>query len=147
MVLEKERSKNFAIIGVDISESMCKAARKGLPDEVTVVCANALEFLKDVKERYDLITIFDVIEHMTVDKARELLKKCNERLSPNGSVVIRTPNMSNILASYSRYKDITHQTGYTEWNIFQLLDEAGFQGHQIIKSGLSLKTRLTLAIA
>ena len=122
------------LIGVDISKSMYEVARRVLPDEITIVSADGLEFLKNVKYQYDLITIFDFIEHMTVDRAYELLKECHEKLAPKGSVVIKTGNMINIFSASARYIDITHQQGYTEWSLFQLLDNAGFQHHRVIKS-------------
>ena len=121
------------LTGVDLSASMCAVAKKGLPPEIKIVCTDAVEFLKDKKECYELITIFDVVEHMRVEKAIELLSVCHKALTVNGAVVIRVPNMANILAAYSRYMDVTHLVGYTEWSLFQLLDNAGFKEHRVIK--------------
>jgi hypothetical protein len=49
-------------------------------------------------------------------------------------VVVRVPNMANILSNYSRYIDVTHIRGYTEWSLFQLLDTSGFHQPEVIKS-------------
>lgn len=124
------------LTGVEISKNMFEVAKKSLPEEINLICGDAIDFLKSTKEKYNLITIFDVVEHMDVDKAIELLKVCREVLTEKGSIVIRTPNMSNILSSYSRYMDITHLVGYTEWSLFQLLDNAGFQFYRVIKPKL-----------
>ena len=132
------------LTGVDISEDMCAVAKKGLPNEIDIVCADAVAFLKDKKECYDLITIFDVVEHMRVEKTIELIRACHKALTANGAVVIRVPNMANILASYMRYIDVTHVAGYTEWSLFQLLDEAGFKEHRVINPPQKWKELRTL---
>jgi 2-polyprenyl-3-methyl-5-hydroxy-6-metoxy-1,4-benzoquinol methylase len=122
------------LTGVDISEQMCKTARYYLPEGVKIVCNNALDFLKNEElNKYTLITIFDLAEHMSIDNFYNMLKLCYGALVKGGSVVIRTPNMANMFASYSRYIDITHINGFTEWSLFQLLDAAGFCDHQVIK--------------
>ncbi|MCL0096022.1 class I SAM-dependent methyltransferase [Thermodesulfovibrionales bacterium] len=132
------------LTGVDLSASMCAVAGKELPPEINIICADAVEFLKDKKECYELITIFDVVEHMRVEKAIELLGACRKALTANGAVVIRVPNMANILAAYSRYMDVTHLVGYTEWSLFQLLDEAGFKDHRMIHPSQKWKELRTL---
>ena len=122
------------LTGVDISEQMCKTAREYLPDGIKIVCNNALDFLKNEEQnKYTLIIIFDVVEHMSNDSIYNMLKLCYDALIKGGSIVIRTPNMANILACYSRYMDITHINGFTEWSLFQLLDAARFCDHQVIK--------------
>ncbi len=121
------------LTGIDISQGQCDIAIKRLPPDVTVYCGNTIEFLKNNVGSYDLITILDVIEHLSVDNAIELLQNCNLALRENGMIVVKVPNMSNILSNYSRYLDITHLTGYTEWSLFQLLDCGGFHQHEVIK--------------
>jgi 2-polyprenyl-3-methyl-5-hydroxy-6-metoxy-1,4-benzoquinol methylase len=127
------------LTGVDISERMCTIAKQNLPSEITIYCADAVTFLADKQQTYDLILLFDILEHMTLEKAFALLKQCHFALVPGGSVVIRTPNMANLLASYSRYLDITHVQGYTEYSLFQLLDLVGFVNHKVIKTTLSMR--------
>ena len=85
--------------------------------------------MSDKIDVYDLVILNDVIEHVPVPEAVPLLRAVFQSLVPGGSVVLRTPNMSTILAMYSRYIDLTHLTGYTEFSIQQLLDQAGFEDH------------------
>jgi hypothetical protein len=40
--------------------------------------------------------------------------------------------MANLFAAYSRYLDITHTTGYTEYSLMQRLDQAGYEQHRIV---------------
>lgn len=126
------------IMGIDISNNMCEIARENLPKEISIINSEAIIFLRNVRSKYDLITLFDMIEHMSVDQAFQLLKRCHDALKPEGNIVIRTPNMANTLSAYSRHIDITHVQGYTEWSLFQLLDATGFQGHRVLRKQLSL---------
>ncbi len=121
------------LTAVDVSEAMCAIARANLPSEISVNCADATAFLETRQRTYDLITIFDMIEHVSVDMARTLLELCRDALAPGGSVVIRTPNMANLLSAYSMYIDITHVQGYTEYSLFQLLDLARFVNHRMVQ--------------
>lgn len=118
--------------GVEISETQLAMAKRGLPQEIILSCGDGVTHIKETNELFDLITLFDVLEHLDVVRSVELLKGCHEKLLPGGSVVIRVPNMANILSAYSRYMDITHINGHTEWSLFQLLDLAGFERHNVL---------------
>lgn len=91
-----------------------------------VHCAEAGEWLAGRVGTFDLVLLCDVIEHVNDVAALRLVRRIREVLRPGGRVVLRTPNMANLLAGYSRYIDRTHREGYTEWSLLALLDEAGF---------------------
>ncbi|ERP30718.1 hypothetical protein CALK_2461 [Chitinivibrio alkaliphilus ACht1] len=74
----------------------------------------------------------DVFEHIPVDEAENMLSLLKNALVPGGTLVLRVPNMSNILGAYSRFIDITHVTGYTEESLQQLLTLAGFRNHTLV---------------
>jgi 2-polyprenyl-3-methyl-5-hydroxy-6-metoxy-1,4-benzoquinol methylase len=120
------------LYGVDISRPMYDLAVHSLPEGIKLACADSVDYLKENIGRFDLITIFDVIEHMPVERAITLLQGCKDALRPSGRVVIRTPNMANLLAQYILYSDVTHVQGYSEWSLYQLLDLAGFSSHRVI---------------
>lgn len=120
------------LTGVDISERMVEIAATQLPSSITTMCGDASRFLHENGETYDVITMFDVVEHMTVAEARVLLDRCRHALRPGGYVVVRVPNAANILSAYSRYMDITHQVAYTEWSMMQLLESVGFVRHRVV---------------
>lgn len=83
-------------------------------------------FLEDVEEFYEAIVLIDVVEHIKKDDSRKILQQIYKALKDGGRLIIRTPNMANLLGCYSRYIDITHETGYTEFSLTQLLKEVGF---------------------
>jgi len=113
------------IYGIDISPQQVEVCKQFVSENVE--CINALEFLKDKNNEYDLIFCNDIIEHLPKNDSLEFCKLINSALSRNGCVVIKTVNMSNPVSPRSRYMDITHETGFTEESISQLLRVAGFK--------------------
>ncbi len=121
------------LFGVDMSPSQCETARQALPADIKITCDDAVSFLEKIEKRFDLITLISVIEHVPVEQAIHLLSQCAQSLNPGGAVLVKTPNMGNILSGYGRYIDLTHVTGYTEWSLYQLLELSGFHNHQLIR--------------
>jgi len=76
---------------------------------------------------FDVIVLFDVIEHFSPEEQREVVSAIFSSLSPGGRVIIRTPNMASLLGTYSRYLDLTHYLGFTEFSLYQLLRQCGFK--------------------
>lgn len=120
--------------GVEISQRQAAIAESALVNRASIYCMDGREFLKSRSCAYDLITLNDVIEHFSPNDALALLEALWTALKDGGRLVIRTPNMSSLLASYSRYLDVTHLAGYTEWSLMQLLDIAGFVDHRLVES-------------
>ncbi len=121
------------LYGVEVSPNMFVIAQKNLPKEIDIQCDDAINYLKTSQKTFDQIIIFDVIEHMSINDASLLLRSCYKNLNLGGNIVLRTPNLANLLAPYIIFSDNTHKQGYTEWSLFQLLDESGFSDHKIIK--------------
>ena len=120
------------LVGIDISAPQVEVARRCTPPEVKIVLGDARQFLKDHEEAFDLVLCLDVIEHFNVEEAVELARAMRGALRPEGACVVRTVNMASVLAGFSRYIDITHKMGHTEFSLFQLLDAAGFAGHRTV---------------
>lgn len=51
----------------------------------------ALDIPSDILHKYDIICLFDVIEHLDIDPAKKLLADLFDALSPNGLLVLSTP--------------------------------------------------------
>ena len=61
-----------------------------------------------------------------------MLKLVHNNLSEKGKIIVKTINCSNpILGLNSRYKDFTHETGFTEESLSQVLKIAGFKNVKI----------------
>jgi len=121
--LEKEGYKNY--LGIDISKEnieFCK--EKGFNVELW----DALSFLKEKQETFDIIVMNDIIEHLSKQEIIQILELVNKNLVENGKTIIKTPNSSNpILANAGRYIDFTHEIGFTEESLSQVLRISGFR--------------------
>jgi 2-polyprenyl-3-methyl-5-hydroxy-6-metoxy-1,4-benzoquinol methylase len=127
--------------GVEVSPEQVSVAERAAKGRIQLHCGDGLVFLSGKTSVYDLIVVNDVIEHIPPAMHAGLLKYIYNALAPGGRVVIRTPNMSNCLAAYSRYMDITHVTGFTEWSLMQLMDHGGFCDHRFVAEDLNWRPR------
>ena len=124
------------VVGIDIKyEDILQAKEecKGLKN-VNFVETNVLEneFLED---SCDVVTMFDVIEHVPKNTEPKALKKINKMLKSNGQVVISTP-----LNNFTKYLDpawylYPRHRHYSREQIVELLTDAGFEIEQIYVRG------------
>jgi 2-polyprenyl-3-methyl-5-hydroxy-6-metoxy-1,4-benzoquinol methylase len=65
--------------------------------------------LEEIRERFDVVLLFEVIEHLDLEEGIRLLKRIHELLNPGGRLILTTPNVFNP----SRYwRDATHKVAY-----------------------------------
>jgi 2-polyprenyl-3-methyl-5-hydroxy-6-metoxy-1,4-benzoquinol methylase len=84
-------------------------------------------FLRDHPQKYDLIMLLHVLEHVEKPQAAAFLQAIRGALKPSGSLIIEVPNMGNPLVGLTgRYADFTHETGFTGSSLAQVLRLAGF---------------------
>ena len=98
----------FNARGIDVNESMVKvASQKGLNAAVN----DALCELKSLEENsLDIITAFQVVEHIKFDDVLELIKEAKRVLAPCGILILETPNPENIMVGTQWfYLDATHK--------------------------------------
>jgi 2-polyprenyl-3-methyl-5-hydroxy-6-metoxy-1,4-benzoquinol methylase len=125
--LEREGYRNY--LGIDISEECVNFCKKlGF----RVKLSDAIKFLRDTNKAYDCIVINDLLEHFTKTKIIKFLKLCHNALKEGGIIIIKTINCSNpILGTNSRYGDFTHETGFTETSLSQILKLVDFKNIRI----------------
>ena len=138
--LDKKEYKNYK--GIDISSEQVEFVKANITEKVEV--ANAFEYLKDVKDEYDVIVGNDIIEHIPKRKSIEFIGLIYAALKPNGMCILKTGNMSAPFALSLRYGDITHETGFTDRSLAQLFKVANFQRVEIYPkpSERSIKQRI-----
>jgi hypothetical protein len=79
--------------------------------------------LDDIRETFDAITLFEVIEHLSLADGLTLLRRLNELTTEGGVIVLSTPNIFNP----SRFmRDSTHKTFYAYDELCGLLNLAGY---------------------
>lgn len=111
------------ITGIDIDEAQIKVASK---EGLDVLKSDASDYLKNTDEIYDVIYMFDVLEHIEKSKQLDLLKAIYNHLSQDGFLVIRVPNALSPIFAYYRYTDFTHHVSYTDTSLSFLAKNAGF---------------------
>lgn len=82
--------------------------------------------------QYDVIFAMDIIEHIPKEVAAAFVEGLHRRLAPKGGqLILQTPNMGSLFASYHLNYDLTHEFGLTEKTALDLLGLAGFRPEQI----------------
>lgn len=82
-------------------------------------------------EKYDVIFLMDIVEHLPKERAAGILEVAHRKLAPGGCLVIQTPNLGSLMGPYHRYCDLTHELGLTEKSVRDLLALAGFERDRV----------------
>jgi len=101
--------------------------------------------LDEIDERFDLITFFEVIEHLELEEGIKMLGRLKQLLADGGLLFISTPNVYNP----TRFLlDATHKVAYSYEELGGLLLSQGFTVQGIYRtynaSTLKYFLRLTL---
>lgn len=116
--------------GIDCSVecvNFCKS--KGIKSKL--VEKNETKFFVRNRRKFDVVILYDVIEHFFPDKAVSLINKCKRVLVVGGKLVICVPNGEHPLSGKIMYADVTHKFLYTEGSLLQLLENANCKKIQI----------------
>lgn len=132
------RTLGVQATGVDISGELVKnCQQRGLP--VSLI-SDLREFLATSTTNWSVITMIDVLEHFTRDEAFELVELIAKRITPQGGkFIVQVPNMQSPFAALNLYHDLTHEWGYTEASMRQLLGACGFRNIRLYPQNYPLK--------
>jgi 2-polyprenyl-3-methyl-5-hydroxy-6-metoxy-1,4-benzoquinol methylase len=87
--------------------------------------------IADIREKFDAVIMFEVIEHLPLEDGLAFLKGLREITKEKGIIIISTPNIFNP----SRYmRDATHKTFYGYDELCGLLNLAGFGIKDVYRS-------------
>jgi 2-polyprenyl-3-methyl-5-hydroxy-6-metoxy-1,4-benzoquinol methylase len=111
------------LTGVDISPDQVVLARQVTPD---VRHESVLDHLENNPDSYDLITGYDIIEHLEKNEALRFLDGCFAALRSGGRVILQTPNADSPWAASVRYGDFTHELCFNQNSLSRLMRMAGF---------------------
>jgi len=111
--------------GIDISHEQLQIA-KSLGLENTE-CANAIEFLKDKQDTFDVIVGIDIVEHFSKPELMEFLNLVNLALKENGLAIFRTPNGDAPFGSTYYLGDFTHELVLNAFSAEQIILASGFK--------------------
>jgi SAM-dependent methyltransferase len=121
------RELGFDVHGVEVSETIARHAIERLGFDTVHI--GTLEQAPFDERTFDLITMWDVIEH--VADPRALLERAGELLKPDGLLVLETQNIDSPFARalgprWHHYKHAEHIYHFTPASLRRLLGSAGF---------------------
>lgn len=92
--LSEELGAASRLVGIEVDRE--RAARARTPDAKWVIREqDAQESLDEMQEQFDLVTLWDVLEH--VPAPRRLLRSVGRRLAPDGIVYVQTIHENSLL--------------------------------------------------
>lgn len=117
-------------LGVDISPSTVSFCTSiGLNCHLV---EDTVQWLTDGREStYDVITLLDVLEHIRKEDVIPFLRGLYKALAPGGKIIIQLPNMQAPDAQLHRYNDFTHEVGFIENSLRQVLISAGMANFEL----------------
>jgi len=93
---------------------------------INVIDGNACD-LTEVKEKFDLIIVMHVLEHIPKSSIIKTLRDLRSLLNDQGRIFVAVPNAQSNTGCYWRYEDFTHNTLFTAGALLYVLREAGFK--------------------
>lgn len=112
-------------IGIDISEEQIDFAKNHY-HLTTVLKADALQYLQENSlEKYDIVILMDVLEHLELTYSIDLLRQINNSLNPGGKLIIQVPNGLSPMKPIF-FGDVTHVRAFTVNSMSQILRMGGF---------------------
>lgn len=123
------KSKGFNVSGSEVSEFAASEATQKLPDSNIFTQDIQKEQLPIPDNSFDLITMFDVIEHMS--RPFDALLEANRLLRPGARIVVVTSNANSLTrflkgSNWVGTADTTHTYLFTAFTLGFLLERTGF---------------------
>ncbi len=112
------RQRGLAVSGIETGEAPLVRARDAGFD-----CAESLDALDG--DAFDLIVLFDVLEHLQESRITSFLGDLAKRLSADGRIILRTPNGGSPFGLNHQHGDPTHASILTANKLKFLCARAG----------------------
>ena len=112
------KSKSFNnITGLEIGKEQCNFL-KG--KDIDLIETDLMSFLSNSNQKFDLITMFDVLEHFNKNEILIIVSSLKKRLNKSGKLIIQVPNGEAIFKGGIMYGDFTHETFFTARSLKQI---------------------------
>ena len=137
------------VVGLDVGKEQVEYTNSLLGAEKALLVDSTENFLAN-GGRYSSIVMLNVIEHVRKDKIIPLLQQIHDALSDGGILIVKTDNVGCVTGTFNRYFDFTHEIGFVESSLKQVLHIAGFRKTSFVEEQIpppySNKTRLWLVL-
>ncbi|MCB0340831.1 MAG: class I SAM-dependent methyltransferase [Bdellovibrionales bacterium] len=137
--LDWAKARGHSVCGIELIPELVDQAR-ARGHEAYKINIQELQQSELASKKFDLIVLFDVLEHLYVDEIVQCLKACKQLLAPRGQVFIRVPNGLSPFGLAQFNKDITHVTLLTPERLNQvgrlcgLRVTASYNAARVVKS-------------
>ena len=115
------RQQGAIVSGIEIQEKLIKEASKA-----------GIEVYKELSEvpsdRYDIVTGFDLLEHLSLNEIPLFLDEIKRITKPSGVVLFRFPNCQSSAGLINQFGDHTHVTMLSGPIVLNLMKNVGFVG-------------------
>ena len=112
------------IVGVDLNAALIEVARANVQAEF--VADDAIHYAATCREKFDIVFLLDILEHLERPQVLELLGHVRNILNDGGFALVRTSNMNCLQAAGAFYYDWTHITPFTEASLYHVAMLTGF---------------------
>ncbi|MDD5556504.1 MAG: methyltransferase domain-containing protein [bacterium] len=85
--------------------------------------------LAEIRDRFDVVFLFEVIEHLAFEEGLGLLTTIRDLLRPGGKLILTTPNAFHP----NRYWEYSHKVSYRYDEIGGILISLGFRVKEIVR--------------
>ncbi len=130
------KKKGWEVEGLELNRWLCEWAKKNYG--ITIHSKTLFE-KEYSKESFDLVTLWDVLEH--VPDAKKMLEECHRIIKKEGHIVINYPNIGSWIAKIMGRKWVfllsVHLFYFTDKTMERMLKETGFN---VIKTGPHFQT-------
>ena len=107
------------VTALDTSTESIDICKKNFP-EYEFKTESIEDFFQHNTKKFDIISMFSVLEHLPLNKIVIILNLIKQNLKPGGVFIFSTPNMDTLFGNTNgRYNDFTH-TIFTDESSFQL---------------------------
>jgi len=126
--LEAAADEGFDVRGVEFSTVAISLARPDIRD--LIVRGDVNELLSRGPEQFDVVTAFDIIEH--VQNPANFLHEMREILKPGGVLAISSPDTGHVLrylmgSRWPMLQPMQHTVLFSRRSITALLERSGFE--------------------
>jgi len=125
--MESAQNFGFEVKGFELSESAINLAPEGIREKI--IKADINSYLESSSEKYDLVTAYDILEHVQDPKA--FLRGLMGLLNPGGVIAIATPDTEHFLRkllgrSWPMLQPMQHTFLFGRAGLSRLMQDVGF---------------------
>lgn len=110
------------------------------------ILSKSLDLSKVVKDKYDLIILTQVFEHIPKSSYQNWIQTLYGALKSGGSIIITVPNGSNPLSGTERYGDLQHENMFNIYSFSELMTFANLKDVEYLIQGFEIPTNSLLGI-